>query len=158
MAGTMPALATTDHWVDGVRCAVHDSGPADRGEAVVFVHGNPGPMDDWAELAPAVAGFARVIAMDMPGFGRAERPRSFDHSVVGHARFLGLLLDQLGVEHAHLVLHDFGGPWGLRWALDHPDRLASLTFINTEPSRVGGRFFLVEDGSHHVEALPARGP
>lgn len=129
--GVSKDLATTDYHVDGVRCAVYDSGPADRGEAVVFVHGNPGPMDDWAELAPAVAGFARVIAMDMPGFGRAERPRSFDHSVVGHARFLGLLLDRLGVERAHLVLHDFGGAWGLRWALDHPERLASVTLINT---------------------------
>lgn len=125
------ALASTEYLIDGVRCAVYDSGPADRGEAVVFVHGNPGPMDDWAELAPAVAGFARVIAMDMPGFGRSERPRSFDHSIAGHARFLGLLLDRLGVERAHLVLHDFGGPWGLRWALDHPDRLAGLALINT---------------------------
>ncbi|MEV0298225.1 alpha/beta hydrolase [Nocardia sp. NPDC050710] len=130
MAGTASVLEVTEHWVDGVRCAVHDSGPVDRREAVVFVHGNPGPMDDWAELAPTIAGFARVIAMDMPGFGRAQRPRTFDHSVVGHARFLGLLLDQLGVERAHLVLHDFGGAWGLRWGLDHLERLASLTLIN----------------------------
>ncbi|MBF6175313.1 alpha/beta fold hydrolase [Nocardia blacklockiae] len=124
------ALDVADHVVDGVRCAVYDSGPAECGEAVVFVHGNPGPVDDWAELIPETAGFARVVAMDMPGFGRSERPRSFDHSVVGHARFLGLLLDRLGVDRAHLVLHDFGGPWGLRWALDHPDRLASLSLIN----------------------------
>ncbi|MBB5918276.1 pimeloyl-ACP methyl ester carboxylesterase [Nocardia transvalensis] len=131
MVGTEPVLAVSDYEVDGVRCAVHDSGPAGRGEAVVFVHGNPGPMDDWAALAPGVAEFARVIAMDMPGFGRSERPRSFEHSVIGHARFLGRLLDRLGVERAHLVLHDFGGPWGLRWALDNPERLASLTLINT---------------------------
>lgn len=131
MASTTPALTVTEHLVGGVRCAVHDSGPGDQGEAVVFVHGNPGPMDDWAELVPAVAEFARVIAPDMPGFGRSERPKSFDHSIAGHARYLGLLLDQLGVERAHLVLHDFGGPWGLRWALNHRERLAGLTLINT---------------------------
>ncbi|RDI42008.1 alpha/beta fold hydrolase [Nocardia mexicana] len=130
MAGNVPVLETEDHWVDGVRCAVYDSGPAESGEAVVFVHGNPGPMDDWAELAPAIAGFARVIAMDMPGFGRAQRPRTFDHSVAGYARYLGGLLDRLGVERAHLVLHDFGVPWGLRWALDHPERTASLSLVN----------------------------
>ncbi|MFI5782967.1 alpha/beta fold hydrolase [Nocardia sp. NPDC051570] len=123
-------LDAEDHWIEGVRCAVYDSGPDECAEAVVFVHGNPGPMDDWAELAPKIAGFARVIAMDMPGFGRAQRPRAFDHSVVGQARYLGLLLDRLGVERAHLVLHDFGGPWGLRWMLDHPERSASLTLIN----------------------------
>ncbi|MEV6769023.1 alpha/beta fold hydrolase [Nocardia sp. NPDC051030] len=131
MTGIVSPLEVDEILVDGIRCAVYDSGPADSGEAVVFVHGNPGPMDDWAELIPEIAGFARVIAMDMPGFGRSERPRSFDHSVIGHARFLGLLLDQLGVQRAHLVLHDFGGPWGLRWALDHLDRLASLSMINT---------------------------
>ncbi|MEU1982194.1 alpha/beta fold hydrolase [Nocardia sp. NPDC019395] len=126
----MRARQVTDHYVAGVRCAVYDSGPDDCGEAVVFVHGNPGPMEDWADLVPAVAEFARVIAMDMPGFGKSERPPSFEHSIAGHARFLGLLLDELGVERVHLVLHDFGGPWGLRWALDHRERLAGLTLIN----------------------------
>jgi pimeloyl-ACP methyl ester carboxylesterase len=123
-------LHPVDQVVAGVRCAVHDSDPGRR-EAVVFVHGNPGPMDDWEELAPAVAAFARVVAVDMPGYGRAERPRDFDYTIGGYGRYLGALLDHLGVGRAHLVLHDFGGPWGLRWALDHPDRLASLTLINS---------------------------
>jgi pimeloyl-ACP methyl ester carboxylesterase len=122
-------LRPVDRVVAGVRCAVSDSDPGRR-EAVVFVHGNPGPMDDWEELAPAVAAFARVVAMDLPGYGRAARPRNFDYTVRGYGRYLGALLDDLTVDRAHLVLHDFGGPWGLRWALDHPDRLASLTFIN----------------------------
>ncbi|HEX4608066.1 MAG TPA: alpha/beta hydrolase [Urbifossiella sp.] len=122
-------LQPVDHVVAGVRCAVHDSDPGRR-EAVVFVHGNPGPMDDWADLAPAVAAFARVVAMDLPGYGRAERPRRFDYTIGGYARYLGALLDQIGVERAHLVVHDFGGPWGLRWAAEHPDRVASLTLIN----------------------------
>jgi pimeloyl-ACP methyl ester carboxylesterase len=122
-------LQPVDHVVSGVRCAVYDSDPTRR-EAVVFVHGNPGPMDDWEEIAPAVAAFARVIAMDMPGYGRAEHPKHFDYTVQGYGQYLGALLDHLAVERAHLVLHDFGGPWGLRWALDHPNRLASLTLIN----------------------------
>jgi pimeloyl-ACP methyl ester carboxylesterase len=118
-----------DHVVAGVRCAVHDSDPGRR-EAVVFVHGNPGPMDDWEDLLPAVAGFARAVAMDMPGYGRADHPKCFDYSIPGYARYLGQLLDQLSVDRAHLVMHDFGGPWGLRWAIDHPNRVGSLSLIN----------------------------
>jgi pimeloyl-ACP methyl ester carboxylesterase len=117
--------------VSGVRSAVHDSGPRDASEAVVFVHGNPGPMDDWETLVPSTSGFARAIAIDMPGFGRADHPRTFDFTLEGYARHLGGLLEQLGVRRAHLVLHDFGGGWGLRWAVDHPAALASLTLINT---------------------------
>ncbi|MBL1079665.1 alpha/beta hydrolase [Nocardia sp. 2] len=130
MGGSVAGLEIVDHWIGGVRCAVHDSAPGGSGEAVVFVHGNPGPMDDWAELIPEVSGFARVVAMDMPGFGRSDRPRGFDHSIEGHARFLGKLLDQLGVRRAHLVLHDFGVAWGLRWALDNRARAASLSLVN----------------------------
>jgi len=122
-------LPTKDHSVDGVRCAVYDSDPEKR-EAVVFVHGNPGPMDDWEGLIPAVTPFARVVAMDMPGYGRADHPRKFDYTIDGYAHYLGTLLDQLSVGRAHLVLHDFGGPWGLRWALDNPARVGSVTLIN----------------------------
>jgi pimeloyl-ACP methyl ester carboxylesterase len=110
---------------------VFDSEPGGRTEAVVFVHGNPGPMDDWEVLAPAAAAFARAVAMDLPGYGRAEHPHDFDYSVPGYARYLGALLDRLGVQRAHLVLHDFGGGFGLWWAHENPERFASVTLINT---------------------------
>jgi pimeloyl-ACP methyl ester carboxylesterase len=116
--------------VAGVRCAVYDSGPCEARTAVVFVHGNPGPADDWEPLAPAVVRFTRALAMDLPGFGRAARPRDFDYSVRGYARLLGALIDAHGIERVHLVLHDFGGAFGLRWALDHPQRLGSLALLD----------------------------
>jgi pimeloyl-ACP methyl ester carboxylesterase len=124
-------LSTRDVVVSGVRSAVYEAGAVDASEAVVFVHGNPGPLDDWEQIAPALADSCRVVAMDMPGFGRAERPRRFDFSVQGYARHLGGLLDQLGVRRAHLVLHDFGGPWGLAWAVEHPRSVASVTLISS---------------------------
>jgi pimeloyl-ACP methyl ester carboxylesterase len=115
--------------VDGVRSPVTDIG-ARAGEAVVFVHGNPGSRLDWSELAAATSQFARAVALDMPGFGQADKPADFDYTVAGYARHLAGALDQLGVSRVHLVLHDFGGPWGLAWAAGHPDRIGSLTLIN----------------------------
>jgi pimeloyl-ACP methyl ester carboxylesterase len=90
-------------------------------------------MDDWAFALPALAGRARTIALDMPGFGRADRPRHFDFSPQGCARHLGGVLAQLGVTRAHLVLHDFGGAWGLAWALANPGAALSVTLINSVP-------------------------
>ncbi len=124
-------LSAKDLVIEGVRCAVHDTDPNGNPEAVVFVHGNPGPMDDWDVLAPAVAKFARVVAMDLPGYGRADHPRKFDFTVSGYARYLGAILERQGVRRAHLVLHDFGGAFGLAWAIEHPDAFASVTLINT---------------------------
>jgi pimeloyl-ACP methyl ester carboxylesterase len=78
-----------------------------------------------------VAPFGRAIAVTMPGFGGAERPRDFDVTIPGYARHLAAQLDALGVRRAHLVLHDLGGPWGLEWALRHPDAFASVVLVGT---------------------------
>ncbi|CAN5194767.1 alpha/beta hydrolase [soil metagenome] len=96
----------------------------------MFLHGNPGSSRDWEDLLARVGRFARGIAVDMPGFGRADKPGTFDYTVAGYARHLDGALRELGVARAHLVLHDFGGVWGLAWAAYHPQRFASVTLIN----------------------------
>lgn len=116
--------------VSGVHSPVWTAGPADAEEAVVFVHGNPGASEDWLDLLSGVGAFARAIAPDMPGYGEADRPKHFDYTVEGYARHLDGILGQLGIRRVHLVLHDFGGGWGLQWAALHPDRVASLVLVN----------------------------
>jgi pimeloyl-ACP methyl ester carboxylesterase len=123
-------LRTAAVQVDGVRSPVLEAGPQGAEEAVVFVHGNPGSSLDWVELAAAVGAFGRAVAFDMPGFGRADKPLGFDYTVDGYAKHLGRALEVLGVRRAHLVLHDFGGPWGLTWAIAHPEAFGSVTLIN----------------------------
>ncbi|MDX6684674.1 MAG: hypothetical protein QOF26_293 [Baekduia sp.] len=127
----MSALRTGEVVVAGVRSPVVESGAPGAEEAVVFVHGNPGTGRDWLALLEPAAEFARAVALDMPGFGAAGKPDTFPYTVPGYAAHLAGALEQLGVRRAHLVLHDFGGPWGLQWAADHPEAHASTTLINT---------------------------
>jgi pimeloyl-ACP methyl ester carboxylesterase len=124
-------MRTGEVVVAGVRSPVVEAGAEGAEEAVVFVHGNPGTGRDWATLLEPAGAFARAVALDMPGFGDADKPRDFPYTVPGYADHLAGALDALGVRRAHLVLHDFGGPWGLQWAADHPDAHASTTLINT---------------------------
>jgi len=133
MAGSEPvAVRERPLSVDGLRSRVLETGREDAAEAVVFVHGNPNSADEWRGLMGQTGGFARSIALDMPGFGKADRPgNEFKVPVEGPAGFLGSALDQLGVGRAHLVLHDFGGPWGLAWAAGHTDAFASVVLFNT---------------------------
>lgn len=107
-----------------------EAGPERDDEAVVFVHGNPGSSSDWSALVQAVGAHGRALALDMPGFGKADAPRGFRYDVGGYAEFLNEALGQLGVKRAHLVLHDFGGPFGLVWGLQHPQAWASVTLMN----------------------------
>ena len=125
----MDAMTTAHVTVNNVRSPVIDEGSRSS-EAVVFVHGNPGSRLDWMQLVTASSQFARAIALDMPGFGAADRPSEFEYTVEGYARHLAGALEQLRVSRAHLVLHDFGGAWGLVWAAAHPNQVASLTLIN----------------------------
>lgn len=127
----MSAIAVRSVTVRGVRSPVLEAGPSHDTEAVVFVHGNPGPAEDWRELVAAVGEFARAVAPDMPGYGQADKPREFPYTIDGYAAHLAGVLDELQVSRVHLVLHDFGGPWGLAWAARHAADLASATLINT---------------------------
>ena len=118
--------------VAGTRIRLLEAGPGDATEAVVFVHGNPGSADDWERLVGAAARTGkRALAFDLPDFGETIAPAGFAYDALGYATFLGEALEQLGVEQVHLVVHDFGGPIGLVWALAHLDALASITLIDT---------------------------
>lgn len=116
--------------VDGHRCPLLEAGPADAGEAVVCVHGSPGSREDFGALVAAVGEDARAVAVELPGFGHTEAPAEFPFTIQGFADQLDRVLDRLTIDRAHLVLHDFGVLWGLRWAADHPDQFASATLVD----------------------------
>jgi pimeloyl-ACP methyl ester carboxylesterase len=116
--------------IDGVTTTVLEAGPPDATEALVAVHGNPGSAEELAGIVGTAGRHLRAVAVDMPGFGRSERPADFPYTVEGYARHLGAVLDALDIDRAHLLLHDFGGAWGLRWAVDHPGRTRSVVLMN----------------------------
>jgi len=128
----MTGFETRQLEVAGVHSPVLIGGSAATpGEAVVFVHGNPDAAGDWAPLMARIAEFAAVVAPDMPGFGGADKRADQDYTLAGYAAHLGGLIDQLDLDRVHLVAHDFGGPMALTWAAANPDKVASVTLINT---------------------------
>ena len=115
----------------GIRSFVLDDGPRD-GEPVVCVHGVPASAYLYRKVVPALAARGlRGIAVDLPGLGLAERPVDVDYSWTGLGRWLGSAIDALELDRFHLVVHDIGGPIGLEVAAARPDRVRSLTVLNT---------------------------
>jgi pimeloyl-ACP methyl ester carboxylesterase len=114
----------------GMETELAEVGPADSTEAVVFLHGNPGSHHDWDDLLPRVAPFARGVAFDLPGYGAAVKSPELDYSAGMYATAFAAGLNELGIERAHLVMHDLGG-CALFWAVAHPDAFASAVLIDT---------------------------
>jgi pimeloyl-ACP methyl ester carboxylesterase len=117
--------------VDGISTRLLQSGPATAQEAVVFVHGNPDSARDFDALLARAGRFGRAVAFDMPGYGRADDRPGLDYSTTGAARFIGRLLEQLGIRRVHLVGHDFGGVWGLQWATANLAKVRSVTLLDS---------------------------
>lgn len=121
--GEMVTVLGLDTWV--VR-----AGPRD-GVPVVFLHGVPTSAYLYREIVRAMYEEHDCIAFDWPGFGNSAKPRGLDLSHSARRDHLRALLDKLGLAKVHLVAHDIGGPAGLLFAVDHPDRVASLVLLNT---------------------------
>lgn len=100
------------------------------GEAIVLIHGFGGDLDNWLFNIDALAGAGTVYALDLPGHGQSEKALK-DASLEGLSGALVGFLDAVGVEAAHLVGHSMGGAIALRTAIDHPERVKSLTLISS---------------------------
>jgi haloalkane dehalogenase len=114
----------------GLRLAHVDEG---QGAPVIFMHGEPTWSFLWRKVIPPVrdAGF-RCIAPDLPGFGRSDKPMDIDwYTYDRHTDSVAPLLDELDLHEATIVVHDWGGPIGLRLAVEHPDRIARIVVLDT---------------------------
>jgi haloalkane dehalogenase len=128
----LPDFPFAPHYrqVDGLRLAHLDEGD---GPAVVLFHGEPTWSFLWRKVIPPLleAGY-RTIAPDLPGFGRSDKPVEQDwYTYDRHTDAVAGLLDDLDIRDATAVVHDWGGPIGLRLAVDQPHRFARIAVLDT---------------------------
>ncbi len=115
--------------VDGLELAYRHAG---EGPPVLLLHGWPTSSHLWRNVMPALAAAGRsAIAPDLPGFGASAKPPDAPYTLDYQACALAGFLDTLEVTRTSLVVHDFGGPVGLLWAVRHPDRLERLVILDT---------------------------
>jgi haloalkane dehalogenase len=116
---------------DGFRLAHVDVGD---GPPVVFLHGEPTWSFLWRRVIPSVrdAGF-RCIAPDLAGFGRSDKPVDIGwYTYDAHTASVAALFEELDLRDATVVVHDWGGPIGLRVAVERcADRIARIVVLDT---------------------------
>jgi haloalkane dehalogenase len=101
------------------------------GDVLLFVHGTPTWSFLFRHLIDALRGRFRCVAVDHLGFGLSDKPKDAAYHPRDHVARLGALVDHLQLDDVTPVVHDFGGPIGLAWALAHPERVSRVVAFNT---------------------------
>jgi haloalkane dehalogenase len=100
---------------------------------VIFMHGEPTWSFLWRKVIPPVrdAGF-RCVAPDLAGFGGSDKPTDIGwYSYDRHTELAASLLEDLDLKGATIVVHDWGGPIGLRLAVEHAERIERIVILDT---------------------------
>jgi haloalkane dehalogenase len=114
---------------DGLRMHYVEEG---AGDPVLLLHGEPSWAFLYRKLIPPLSEVARVVAPDYFGFGRSDKPIRMEHySYDFHYDSIERLADALGLREATVVVQDWGGPIGLRLAVERPDVVGRLVILNT---------------------------
>ena len=166
---SLPGYDFSPHYVDvpcgegRERLRVHylDEGPASGAEKILLMHGEP----SWSYLyrkmiEPLTAAGFRVIAPDLVGFGRSDKPASrTDYTYARHVEWMrAALLEQLELSDLTLVGQDWGGLIGLRLVAEHPGHfrrvVAANTGLPTGDLDMGKAFLDWQKFSQEIPTLP----
>jgi haloalkane dehalogenase len=153
----LPGYDFAPNWfdADGLRLHYLDEG---SGAPVVCFHGEPTWAYLYREMLPVLrqAGF-RVVCPDYAGFGRSDKPTDRGwYSYDRHGELISALLGSLDLSEATVVVQDWGGPIGLRWAVENADRVGWLVILNTGlfTGRVSKGFMAWRDFAERNPDLP----
>ena len=134
----LPGFAAAAHGFEsdataGLRMAYLDEGPRDSTRVFLCLHGNPSWSYLYRKMIPVFAASGgRVVAPDLLGFGRSDKPvHEADHSFAFHRDSLIALVEHLDLRHVTLVVQDWGGLFGLTLPMQAPERFERLLVMNT---------------------------
>lgn len=101
------------------------------GETLVFIHGTPSWSFDFRKVIKHLQQAYRCVAIDHIGFGLSDKPAHYDYSLHNHSKRLEKFITAHNLKNITLVLHDFGGPIGLTYAITNPYNVSRLVIINS---------------------------
>jgi haloalkane dehalogenase len=153
----LPGYDFEPHYVevDGLRMSYLEEG---QGDPIVCFHGEPTWSYLYRKMLPPLrdAGH-RVVCPEYAGFGRSDKPTERGwYTYDRHVGLVSEVLDELDLNDVTVVVHDWGGPIGLRWAVENADRVARLVILNTGlfTGRVSKGFMAWRDFAERNPDLP----
>ena len=120
-------MCIRDRYVEVLGSQMHyiDEG---EGDPVLFLHGNPTSSYLWRNVIPYVSDDARVIAVDLIGMGKSDKP-DIDYSFDDHAKYLNAFIEELELKDVTLVIHDWGSGLGFNYAANNEENIKGIAFM-----------------------------
>ena len=115
----------------GMDVHLRDEGPRDDPTPIVLIHGTSASLHTWEGWVAALKDDRRVITFDLPGFGLTGPSPDGGYTIAAYVRFVGALLDKVGVERCVLGGNSLGGNIALATALAMPDRVYKLVLVDS---------------------------
>lgn len=112
--------------VQGTPIAYYEQG---SGDPILFLHGIPTSGYLWRNIIPKAAGQGRAIAMDLAGYGKSGLPANGDYGIASQYGYLNGFIDSLHLTGITLVVNDLGSLLGLKYAVEHPENIKRIVFI-----------------------------
>lgn len=114
--------------VNGAKMHFVDTGGKEK--PLLLIHGQPTWSYLWRNVIPELQDNHRVIAVDLIGFGKSDKP-NINYTIEEHAVYLAGFIEALALKNLTLVVHDWGGFLGFDYAAKHPERINALAFMET---------------------------
>ena len=102
-----------------------------EGEPIIMVHGNPGWSFEFRDVIKTMSATHRCIAPDHIGFGLSDKPFEWDYMPTSQAENFERFMESLDLDGITLIVNDWGGPIGLSYAINHPEKIKRLIILNT---------------------------
>jgi len=102
-----------------------------QGEILLFVHGTPSWSFDFRNVIKKLKSDFRCIAIDLIGFGLSDKPEHYDYSPQNHSKTLESFVIHKDLQKFTVVVHDFGGPIGLNFAINHTEQIKNIIILNS---------------------------
>ncbi|MEX0299425.1 MAG: haloalkane dehalogenase [Kordiimonas sp.] len=116
------------HYVEVMGSKMHYVDTGGKGDPIVMLHGQPTWSYLWRDIIPHLEEKRRVIALDLIGFGKSDKP-DIGYTAPEHAKYLAGFMDALALDDITLVIHDWGSVLGFDYAASNPDRVKAIAFM-----------------------------
>lgn len=118
------------HYANVLGSKMHYVDTGGKGSTILMLHGQPTWSYLWRNVIPELEDKHRVIALDLIGFGKSDKP-DINYTVEEHAKFLRGFIDSLNLEDITLVIHDWGSFLGFDYAAEFPHKVKAIAFMES---------------------------